>query len=35
MTMNTELVDQDIHEAEAFSLAGVQRVSGEQLRYNQ
>ena len=35
MTMNTELGDQDIQNAEEFSLTDVLRVSWEQLRYDQ
>ena len=35
VTMNIELVDQDIQNAEVFSLTGVKRVSCEQLRYDQ
>ena len=33
--MNIELVDKDIQNAEAFSFTGMQRVSSEQLRYDQ
>ena len=35
VTMNIELVDQDIQNAEEFSLTDVLRVSWEQLRYDQ
>ena len=35
VTMNIELVDKDIQNAEAFSFTGMQRVSCEQLRYDQ
>ena len=35
VTMNIELVNQDIQDEEAFSSTDVQRVSDEQLRYDQ
>ena len=35
VSMNIELVDQDIQNAEAFSLTGMQRISCEQLQYDQ